>query len=389
MFLLSSEVGGEGLDLQFCDLLINYDLPWNPMRVEQRIGRIDRYGQQSENVAIVNLVTPGTVDADIYQRCLWRIGVFHHAVGGSEEILGEITREIHDIADSFTLTPKERAGRLQQLGDNKIRQVQEESALEERQAALFGLTVPNQSWREEIETAESFWLSPESLRRCVSTYLSELMEAESEYLLGEKPLKTLRLNQNFRAKLHDDFKRQPRSTDPVARQWEKWLKGADPLLSVTFDQEIAATEPNAVHLNVLHPLVRQAARYQERSEVAHVSLTALSESLPAGEYPFALYHWRKAGIRADDALVAVTAEPELDDAIMSLLEEAGDANADTTVEDGALDELDRRHHGEWSAARANHMAENRGDGAAPPAEPERQPPGTVQAAGGPRRTGDE
>ena len=42
--LLSSEVGGEGLDFQFCDLLINYDLPWNPMRVEQRIGRIDRYG---------------------------------------------------------------------------------------------------------------------------------------------------------------------------------------------------------------------------------------------------------------------------------------------------------------------------------------------------------
>ena len=92
--LLSSEVGSEGLDFQFCDLLINYDLPWNPMRVEQRIGRIDRYGQASETVAIVNLVTPGTVDADIYERCLLRIGVFRHAVGGSEEILGEITREI-------------------------------------------------------------------------------------------------------------------------------------------------------------------------------------------------------------------------------------------------------------------------------------------------------
>ena len=73
--LLSSEVGGEGLDIQFCDLLINYDLPWNPMRIEQRIGRIDRYGQRSESVAIVNLVTPGTVDADIYERCLMRIGV--------------------------------------------------------------------------------------------------------------------------------------------------------------------------------------------------------------------------------------------------------------------------------------------------------------------------
>ena len=46
------------------------------MRIEQRIGRIDRYGQQSETVAIYNLITPGTVDADIYDRCLMRIGVF-------------------------------------------------------------------------------------------------------------------------------------------------------------------------------------------------------------------------------------------------------------------------------------------------------------------------
>jgi len=63
--LLSSEVGCEGLDFQFCDCLVNYDLPWNPMRVEQRIGRLDRYGQQSETVAIYNIVTPGTVDFDI------------------------------------------------------------------------------------------------------------------------------------------------------------------------------------------------------------------------------------------------------------------------------------------------------------------------------------
>ncbi len=95
--LLSSEVGCEGLDFQFCDFLVNYDLPWNPMRIEQRIGRIDRYGQRSETVAIVNFVTPGTVDADIYERCLVRIGVFRHAIGGNEEILGEITKELRSI----------------------------------------------------------------------------------------------------------------------------------------------------------------------------------------------------------------------------------------------------------------------------------------------------
>ena len=356
--LLSSEVGSEGLDFQFCDLLINYDLPWNPMRIEQRIGRIDRYGQQSESVAVVNLVTPGTVDADIYERCLMRIGVFHHAVGGSEEILGEMTREIQNIADSFTLTPEERAQRLQQLGDNAIRQVQEQSALEQKQAELFGLTVPNQSWSTEIAKAESFWLSPESLRRCVAAYLSRLTEAEGEFPLGDKPLKTLRLNQQVRAKLLDDFKRQPRSTDPVARQWEKWLKGSDPLLSVTFDQETAVAVPQAVHFNVLHPLVRQAARHQERSEAVCVGLTASSGVLPPGEYPFAIYRWSKVGMRRDETLVAVTSDTELDGAVMSLLEAATDGSAHTTVEGGALEEIDRRHHRRWSAARANHVAEN-------------------------------
>ena len=54
--LLSTEVGGEGLDMQFCDTIVNYDLPWNPMVVEQRIGRIDRIGQNSEIIHIYNML---------------------------------------------------------------------------------------------------------------------------------------------------------------------------------------------------------------------------------------------------------------------------------------------------------------------------------------------
>ena len=86
--LLFSEVGSEGLDYQFCDCIVNYDLPWNPMRIEQRIGRIDRRGQTSEKIRIVNIITPGTVDADIYERCLLRIGIFDREIGASDEILG-------------------------------------------------------------------------------------------------------------------------------------------------------------------------------------------------------------------------------------------------------------------------------------------------------------
>ena len=158
--LLSSEVGCEGLDFQFCDLLVNYDLPWNPMRIEQRIGRIDRYGQKSETVAIVNFVTPGTVDADIYERCLCGSGYFNTPSAAAKRSLGKITRELHDIADSFTLSAEERSARLQQLADNGIRQIREEQELESKQSELFGLNVPNQAWQEDIQAAESFWLSP-------------------------------------------------------------------------------------------------------------------------------------------------------------------------------------------------------------------------------------
>ncbi len=68
--LLSSEVGGEGLDLQFSNCMVNYDLPWNPMRVEQRIGRIDRHGQESEKVRIFNFSVKDTIEANIFERAL-------------------------------------------------------------------------------------------------------------------------------------------------------------------------------------------------------------------------------------------------------------------------------------------------------------------------------
>jgi ERCC4-related helicase len=358
--LLSSEVGCEGLDFQFCDLLVNYDLPWNPMRIEQRIGRLDRYGQKSETVAIVNLITPGTVDADIYERCLSRIGVFQHAVGGSEEILGEITAALHDIAESFALTAAERQERLRQLADNSIRQIREEQELESKQADLFGLNVPGQRWRDEIEAAESFWLSAKALQGSVRAYLASRLGSEGEHLLGEKPLKTLRLSQEARDALLDDYRQLPRSVEPTARQWEKWLKGGQPTLAVTFDQEAAAETPQAVHLSVLHPLLKQAARYLSVDEPVRVSLTVRAPELTAGVHPFALYRWSKVGVRADELLMPVSTDARVEAALLKLLESAADeSDYDPSSFGDSHDALELRHHGHWTEARANHIAANR------------------------------
>jgi superfamily II DNA or RNA helicase len=320
--LLSSEVGCEGLDFQFCDFLVNYDLPWNPMRIEQRIGRVDRYGQQSETVAIKNLVTPGTVDADIYNRCLWRIGVFHHAVGGSEEILGTITKELRDIAESFSLTSEERAARLQQLADNSIRQIQEEEELENRQVELFGLNVPKQAWMDDVEAAESTWLSPAAIQACVGAYLSKRLASDSDYILGDKPLKTFRLNQAARSKLLEDFRRIPRSNEPIARDWEKWLKGPQPTIPVTFDQKAATENPKAIHLTVGHPLVRQAAHILETGDVRSCCLVLESADLAEGTYPFAIYRWSLHGVRSDRMLVPVANDANFETILLSILQRA-------------------------------------------------------------------
>ena len=357
--MLSSEVGCEGLDFQFCDFLINYDLPWNPMRIEQRIGRIDRYGQKSAAVAIVNFVTPGTVDADIYERCLLRIGVFQHAIGGNEEILGEITQELHDIAESFNLTPVEREHRLRQLSDNGIRRIRDDQELESKQAELFGLNVPNQSWQEEIKGAESYWLSSPAIRRCVSSYLSARTGTETEPLLGEKALKTLRLSQDVRMKLLEDFKRLPRSTEPVAREWEKWLKGGQPTLAVTFDQKVAAENPKAVHLSVMHPLVRQAARALQLDEPVYTSLAVQSAEVPAGDYRFAVYRWQKHGVKLDEAIIPVSSDPVLESSLLTLLQSAAETEHNKLPPQAEFDALDAQHHSKWTAAQANHIADNR------------------------------
>ncbi|UFW77934.1 DEAD/DEAH box helicase [Rhizobium sp. SU303] len=355
--LLSSEVGCEGLDFQFCDFLVNYDLPWNPMRIEQRIGRVDRYGQKSETVAIINFVTPGTVDADIYNRCLWRIGVFHHAVGGSEEILGAVTKELHDIAESFTLTPDERVARLQQLADNGIRQIEEEQELESRQAELFGLNVPKPSWKDEIDAAESFWLSPGALQACVGVYLAKRLGTDTEYLLGEKPLKTLRINQAARASLLDDFRRLPRSNEPISREWEKWLKGSQPTVSATFDQQTAAENPKALHLTVVHPLVRQAAHALEVVDTESCAVTFESADLPIGNHPFAIYRWSLHGVKPDRMLVPV-ADPALEAALLTVLQNARIVEGGASPAPADKDGLDTRHHAKWAEAQGTHVAEN-------------------------------
>ena len=101
--LIATEAGGEGVNLQFCSLLINYDLPWNPQRVEQRIGRVHRYGQKSD-VVVVNFVNRANrADERVFELLQEKFVLFDGVFGASDEILGalesgvDIERRIFDI----------------------------------------------------------------------------------------------------------------------------------------------------------------------------------------------------------------------------------------------------------------------------------------------------
>ena len=108
--LLCTDAAAEGLNFQFCGALVNYDMPWNPMRVEQRIGRIDRLGQQHQTIRIVNLHYQDTVETDVYQALRTRIGLFESVVGRLQPILARMPRTISQaVLSGHNRDARERA----------------------------------------------------------------------------------------------------------------------------------------------------------------------------------------------------------------------------------------------------------------------------------------
>jgi superfamily II DNA or RNA helicase len=110
--MLATRVASEGLDFEFCGAVVNYDLPWNPMEVEQRIGRIDRFGQQNDKIYVLNFHTPGTIETEIIERVHSRIGVFVASIGELEPILRAELPRIREAMFDFTLTAAERNKKL-------------------------------------------------------------------------------------------------------------------------------------------------------------------------------------------------------------------------------------------------------------------------------------
>ena len=297
--LLSSEVGSEGLDFQFCHILFNYDLPWNPMVVEQRIGRLDRFGQQAERILIFNLSAPGTIEDEILNRLYSRIRLFESYIGDLEAILGdEITTLTKDLFDP-ALSEEERAERIEQAG---LLLEKRKLQFEEWEKAAPQFIGHDEFYREEVDRVQKLgrYIRPEDLATLVQDFL-EQYDKKSELTELEPGRYGLKAGEQLRKWI---------VSLPADDQKTRFLSALDNnRLVVTFDSELAERDRNLTFVHVRHFFVQGIIReYQKRSSrfhgVAAIELTA-SDLIPVGGYLYLIARVTVRAAREQDTLLPV------------------------------------------------------------------------------------
>lgn len=357
--LLFSEVGSEGLDYQFCDTMINYDLPWNPMRIEQRIGRIDRRGQKSDTVKIYNMITKSTIDAVIYDRCLSKIGVFEASIGDCSEILGDISDQIFKIMFDPKLTDEERQLKIEQMADNEVMKVQELHRLEQEEKSLYGFDLSKYMIDRDVQDAENTWINPQSLNELLNTYMEDYL-GQGEYLRGKQDSKTLRLASDKRQLLLDGLMKMPfSSNNQAAKLWKAYLKSDKPVLQVTFESQFAKDNRDVTFFTQMHPFVSQAAAYESRNFPCNLAVRIADREIEPGDYEFLIYAWRYVGLRPDIRLVAVSNNPAVEKNILSFMQYASEYNEDSGLHSACWEQMDDLHYKRWQAAKEQYSTDVR------------------------------
>jgi superfamily II DNA or RNA helicase len=346
--LLFTEIGSEGLDYQFCDTLVNYDIPWNPMRIEQRIGRIDRRGQESDVVFIFNCITHGTIDEEIYNRCLLRIDIFEHSIGDCADILGDLTKSIEDIILDTELTEEERSVKLEQLADNKIRKVQEMRRLEDDERLMFGIDVSG--FINDVDSADNPWLAAESLRRLVYGYLDERLGQSDSRVSNMK----LKLTHQDKTTLSADLNQLGNIN--VDNSWVRFLRSNSTVCNLTFNPK-EAKDPKTMLLAPTHPLVRQAAAFYSTVVPFTTTIETTSTDIASGTYPFQFYIWEYTGDKRKTKLLPVCKNQEVQRELPAIMQNA--ITSSTTLDDieAEWQTLEELHLNLWQSERAKYVSD--------------------------------
>ena len=304
--LLSTEVGSEGIDLQFCRVLINYDLPWNPMRVEQRIGRIDRLGQASEKISIINFYCQDSIEDRILERLYERIRIFEESIGDIEEILGEETEKILQEVIKSNLSDQQREAKAQQEVEAIARQIEQQRKLENEAINMVAFSdyILNSI---DKSRKQGRWLRPEDLEAFVNNFFQVKYPGT---VIDPKPKQPhvfeIKLSPEAKTDLQLFCNKYKPSTRTVLYQ------GLQRPITCFFDPKIAGTVGNLDWelLDPMHPLIKWICHDYEIQQTTFqpVAATRLSQdqvttlSLDAGIYVYAIHYWSFEGLRQERRL---------------------------------------------------------------------------------------
>lgn len=294
--LLSSEVASEGVDLQFSSVLVNYDLPWNPAKIEQRIGRIDRIGQEAPRILIWNLVYEDTVDDRVCERLLERIHTFERALGSMEALLGDEIRTLTMDLLSHRLTPAQEQERI----DRAAVAIETVNLQQERlEAEATNLIAHGDFIQNKVKAANELgrYIRGEDLLAFVRDFF--LKHYAGTRLIAEPTQPDL-----YRIELSTEARME--FTDFIQRER---LQGRTALLSASpprfqFENRLGKSPQGVERVTQDHPLTRFVAQRLSAlgSASTYFPVSACqvqigNPSLPPGDYVYVVARWSVSGSR--------------------------------------------------------------------------------------------
>lgn len=271
--LLSSEVGSEGLDMQFCTSMVNYDLPWNPMVVEQRIGRIDRFGQKSPTVNIYNVIVADSIQEDIYIRLLDRIGIFRGTIGDMEAILdaplergGSVT--IQDVYNKLEkelytsrLTEDEKRRKIAEI---ELAIANEKESIKHLEEGLDNALTNDAYFKDEINRIQNnnAYVTEIELRNYLESAIRQelttcsLVKVEKDIYELQLPLSNPRILLNFLTQ------NQPNGEENATmfRQFRNEIEDKQ-AIRMTFNQQVAYDNSKLLFMNIYNPIIQACLNY--------------------------------------------------------------------------------------------------------------------------------
>jgi len=294
--LVCTEVAGEGLDFQFCRYLINYDMPWNPSKLEQRVGRLDRIGQEAEKITIVNLVNKLTIEDRIMARLFERVKLFNSTIGPLGEILSKYQKEFKTSLLSSERTQEAKEAYEKKVLENIEAKKREQKEFEEKEMVIVGAM--DNFYYEKRGTPQFF--SSEEVKK-LWKFILKKNEFEEKYLINKEAesIYSMIITSETKSVLSEMVEESPIDRFNIKKR--KHYKNLIDInyhknkpIYYTFDQETALNNIKIEQLALTHPFIQGGLKKLSstfRFNKKALFCSIISENIHKGNYLISIYRF--------------------------------------------------------------------------------------------------